>query len=129
VDVFLFGFCNVWMFVCVGFVMCEFFNLLVFVRLCFVLRGCVCMCCGVGVYVKCGLCNMFVCVCVGLLMCGCVCVCGFCYVWLCVCVWVLYCVSFLICVFLYVCVLYCVVVCVCVWVCVVGGGLCNMWVL
>ena len=40
------GFCNVWVCVCVGFVMC----------------GCVCMC---------GFCNVWVCVCVGFVMCGC----------------------------------------------------------
>ena len=40
-------FCNVWVCVCVGFVMC----------------GCVCMC---------GFCNVWVCVCVGFVMCGCV---------------------------------------------------------
>ena len=41
------GFCNVWVFVCVGFVMCGF----------------VCVC---------GFCNVWVCVCVGFVMCGCV---------------------------------------------------------
>ena len=40
------GFCDVWVSVCVGFVMC----------------GCV--------YV-CGFCNVWVCVCVGFVMCGC----------------------------------------------------------
>ena len=48
------GFCNVLVYVCVGFVMC----------------GCVC----VG-FVMCGFCNVWVCVCVGFVMCGCV------YVW------------------------------------------------
>jgi len=41
------GFCNVWMFVCMDFVMC----------------GCVC------VY---GFCNVWMCVCMGFVMCGCV---------------------------------------------------------
>ena len=41
------GFCNVWICVCVGFVMC----------------GCVCMC---------GFCNVWVCVCVDFVTCGCV---------------------------------------------------------
>jgi len=44
------GFCNVWVCVCVDFVMC----------------GCV---------FKCGFCNVWVCVCVGFVMCGCVCMC------------------------------------------------------
>ena len=46
------GFCNVWVCVCVGFVMC-------------VCEG-VCMC---------GFCNVWLCVCMGFVMCGCV------YVW------------------------------------------------
>ena len=41
------GFCNVWVCLCVGFVMCV----------------CVCVC---------GICNVWVCVCVGFVMCGCV---------------------------------------------------------
>ena len=41
------GFCNVWVCVCVGFVMC----------------GCVCVCMG---FVMCG------CVCMGFVLCGCV---------------------------------------------------------
>ena len=41
------GFCNVWLCVCVGFVMC----------------GCVCVC---------GFCNVWVCVCMGFVMCVCV---------------------------------------------------------
>jgi len=41
------GFCNVWVCVCVGFVICV----------------------GVGL---CGFCNVWVCVCVGFVMCGCV---------------------------------------------------------
>ena len=41
------GFCDVWVCVCVGFVMCE----------------CVCMC---------GFFNVWVCVCVGFVMCECV---------------------------------------------------------
>ena len=50
------GFCNVWVCVCVGFVMCR--------------------CCDNSVGVcMCGFCNMWVCVCVGFVMCGCV------YVW------------------------------------------------
>ena len=52
------GFCNVSVCVCVGFVMC----------------GCVCVCC-----------NVWVCVCV---CCVCVCVCGFCNLCGCVYVWV-----------------------------------------
>jgi len=52
------GFCNVWMCVCVGFVMCGFHNVCV----------CVCVCVYVG-FVMC------VCVCV------CLCICGFCNVW------------------------------------------------
>ena len=52
------GFCNVWVCVCVGFVMC----------------GCVCMC---GFY------NVWVCVCVGFIMCGFGCTFGFCNVWVC----------------------------------------------
>ena len=43
----LFEFCNMWVCVCVGFVMC----------------GCVCVC---------GFCNVWVCVCVGFVKCGCV---------------------------------------------------------
>jgi len=43
----MYGFCNVWMCVCVGFVMCV----------------CVGVC-------TCGFCYVWVCVCVGLLMCG-----------------------------------------------------------
>jgi hypothetical protein len=50
------GFCNVWVCVCMGFVMC----------------GCVLLCVGVCMY---GYCNVWVCVCVGFVMCGCVCVC------------------------------------------------------
>ena len=45
----LYGFCNVWVCVGVGFVMC----------------GCVCLF---------GFCNVWVCVCVGFVMCVCVCV-------------------------------------------------------
>jgi len=57
------GFCNVWVCVCVGFVMC----------------GCVYVC--VVVLCMCGFCNVWcVYVCVG------VCVCVFCNVWMCVCV-------------------------------------------
>jgi len=51
-------FCNVWVCVCVGPVMC------------------------VGVC-KCGYCNVWVCACVGLVMCGCMC--GTCNAWVCVC--------------------------------------------
>ena len=56
------GFCNVWVCVCVGFVMCGcgLFNVWVFV--------CVCVC---------GFCNVWVCVCVGFVLCGHVCVCSF----------------------------------------------------
>src|SRR5215469_11330650 len=61
------GFCNVWVCVCVGFVMCV----------------CVCVCVG---FVMCGC----VCVCVGFVMCGCVCV-GFV---LCVCLCFLYCFTY-----------------------------------
>ena len=43
----MYGFCSVWVCVCVGFVMC----------------GCVC---------RCGFCNMWVCVCVRFVMGGCV---------------------------------------------------------
>ena len=42
----MFGFCNVWVCVCVGFVICGF--------------------------EMCGFCNVWVCVCVGFVMCGCV---------------------------------------------------------
>ena len=60
VCVYVRGFCNVWLCVSVGFVMC----------------GCVCvgflMC--VCVFM-CGFCNVWVCVCVGFVMCVCV------YVW------------------------------------------------
>ena len=48
------GFCDVWVCVCVGFVMCG----CVYVRVC-----------------MCGFCDVWVCVCVGFVMCGCV------YVW------------------------------------------------
>jgi hypothetical protein len=47
------GFCNVWVCVCVGFVMC----------------GCMCV-----LVCMCGFCNVWVCVCVCFFMCGCVCV-------------------------------------------------------
>ena len=60
------GFCNVWVCVCAGFVMCG----CVYVR--------VLQCVGVCM---CGFCNVWVCVCVGFVMRWCVCV-G-------VCVWVL----------------------------------------
>jgi len=50
----MYGFCNVWLCVCVGFVM----------------YGCVYECVGV-----CGYFNVWMCVCVGFVMCGCV------YVW------------------------------------------------
>jgi len=56
------SFCNVWVCVCMGFVMC----------------GCVCVYmygfCYVCVYMY-GFCNVRVCVCMGFVMCGCV------YVW------------------------------------------------
>ena len=45
----MWGFFNVWVCVCVGFVMCGF--------LC-------------GGFVLCGFCNVWVCVCVGFVMCG-----------------------------------------------------------
>jgi len=48
------GFCDVWVCVCVGFVMCFF------------------VCVG---FVMCGFCNVWVCVCVGFV------ICGFVYVW------------------------------------------------
>jgi len=55
----MYGFCNLWVCVCVGFVLC----------------GCVCCVC-VGVCMcMCGFCNVWLCVCVGFVMCGCV------YVW------------------------------------------------
>jgi hypothetical protein len=72
-------FCNVWLCVCVGFVMC----------------GCVyvwilCMCGFYNVWVcVCGFAGVCVCVCVGFVMCGCVCV----GVPVCVCV----CVDFVMC--------------------------------
>ena len=50
------GFCNVWVCVCVGFVMCW----CVYVWVSY----------GVNVY-KFGVCNVWVCVCVGFVMCGC----------------------------------------------------------
>jgi len=65
------GFCNVWVCVCVGFVMC------VCVCVCVGFVMCVCMC-------MCGFCNVWVCVCV----CVCVCwvyvglvMCGYVYKW------------------------------------------------
>jgi hypothetical protein len=66
-------FCNVWVCVCVGFVMCG--CVYVWVLWC------------VGVWM-CGFCDVWVYVCVGFVMygCVCVCVCGFCNVWVCVCV-------------------------------------------
>ena len=57
-------FCNVWVCVCVGFVMCGFCNVWVCVCVGFVM--CVCVC---------------VCVCVGFVMCGCfgnTCTCVYC---------------------------------------------------
>jgi len=41
----VFGFFDVWVFVRVNFVLCEYFNLWVF-YVCFVLCGCVCVCGG-----------------------------------------------------------------------------------
>ena len=56
--------------------MCGFCNLWLWVRVGFVMRGCVyvwvCVCVGVCM---CGFCNVWVCLCVGFVMCGCV------YVW------------------------------------------------
>jgi len=54
------GFCNVWVCVCMGFVICE----CVYVWLLYL----------VG-FIMCGFCKVWVCVCVGFVMCGCV------YVW------------------------------------------------
>jgi hypothetical protein len=66
----MYGFCNVWVCVCVGFVMC----------------GCVCMC---------GFCNVWVCVCVGFVMCGCfgnMCTCIYCvFVLFRLCIFILIC--------------------------------------
>jgi len=59
------AFCNVWLCVCLGFVMC----------------GCV--------YGGEEFCNVWVFVCLDFAMCGCVCMCGFCNVCGCVYVWVL----------------------------------------
>ena len=58
------GFCNVWVCVCVGFVMCGFCYVWVCVCVGFVMCGgvCVCVCVCVG-----GFCNVRV-----LCMCGCV---------------------------------------------------------
>jgi len=53
------GFCNVWVCVCVGFVICGVF---------------MCGFCSVCLWGE-GICNVWVCVCVGFVMCGCV------YVW------------------------------------------------
>jgi len=53
------GFCNVWVCVCVGFVICGVF---------------MCGFCNVCLWGE-GICNVWVCVCVGFVMCGCV------YVW------------------------------------------------
>ena len=67
----MYGFCNVWVCICVGFVMC----------------GCVYVwilyCLGVCMY---GFCNVWVCECVGFEMCGCfgnmcTCIYCFCIVW------------------------------------------------
>ena len=70
------GSCNVWLCVCVDFVM----------------FGCVCVFgfCSVRMFLCVGFCNVWVCVSVGLVMCGCVkvwvllcvavCMCGFCNV-------------------------------------------------
>jgi len=63
------GFCNVWVCVCVGILMCE--------------------CVRMG-FVMCGFCNVWVCVCVGFVMCGCfgnTCTCIYCvFVWFCLCI-------------------------------------------
>ena len=71
------GFCNVWVCVCVGFVMC--------VCMCGFCIVWVCMCgvCNYGCV--CGFCIVWVCVSVGFVIMG-VCMCGFCVVWVCVCV-------------------------------------------
>jgi len=57
------GFCNVWMFVYVGFVICE--NVCVGVWICGFCNVCVCV-----------FCNVLVCLCGVFVMCGCV------YVWI-----------------------------------------------
>ena len=64
------GFCNLWVYVCEGFVICVFGG---FCNVCV----CVCVCvCLVGfVMCCCVFCNVWVFVCVGFVMCGCV------YVW------------------------------------------------
>jgi len=54
------GFCNEWVCLCVGFVMCGCVYVRVFV------------CVNVCMF---GFCNVWVCVCVGFVMCGCVYVC------------------------------------------------------
>jgi hypothetical protein len=92
VDVCMCGFCNVRVYLSVGFVMC------VCVCLCGLCNVCVCVCVG---FVMCGCVYVFVCVCVGFVMCGCVyvlvclcvgvCLCGGVYVWVCVCVGVCMC--------------------------------------
>jgi len=48
-----------------GVCMCGFCNVWVYVRVSFVMRVCVCVC-------MCAFCNVWVCVCVGFVMCGCV---------------------------------------------------------
>ena len=67
----MFGFCKMWLCVCVGFEMCG--CAYVWVLYCEV----VCMC---------GFCNLFLFVYVGFLMCRFVCMYGFCNVCVCVCV-------------------------------------------
>ena len=57
----MYGFCNVWVYVCLGFVMfwCVYvcvFNVWLFI--------------GMG-FLICGFCNPWVCVCAGLVICGC----------------------------------------------------------
>jgi hypothetical protein len=76
----MYGFCNVWVCVCMGFVMCGYVYVWVL------------QCVGVCMY---GFCNVWVCVLMGFVMCEyvyvwvlqCVgmCMYGFCNVWVCVC--------------------------------------------
>jgi len=86
-------FCNVWVCLCMVFVMCDF-----------VMFGCVCMC---------GFCNLVLFVCVCILMCRfvCLCVCGWCFGNMCT---NIYCVLYS---------FYCVFVlfplCLCILVCVI----------
>jgi hypothetical protein len=78
----MYGFCNVWVCVCVDFVMC--------VCVCVCMGFVMCVCVYVCMY---GFCNVWVCVCVGFVMRGCfgnMCTCIYCVLYCLDCVFVLF---------------------------------------